>query len=47
MIEPEVWDILAARLAEIVAAREPEETEPEVHLEFDAHDLATVVRGPR
>jgi hypothetical protein len=48
MIERDVWLALAARLAEIRAARAAaREDEAEVHLEFDAHDQATVVNGSR
>jgi hypothetical protein len=45
----ETWLILADRLVAIARARESaSEIEAEdVRLEFDAHDLATVVRTPR
>lgn len=42
MIDRETWIKLAERLAEIKAAREPQEP---VHLEFDKHDQAKVVRS--
>jgi hypothetical protein len=45
----ETWLILANRLVAIARAREVirEIEDEEVRLEFDAHDLATVVRTPR
>ena len=42
MIDAETWLILARRLEEIRKAREENE-QPEVKLEFDAHDQARVV----